>query len=60
MNFSISDQTILEDIQKQVQTKVQAQLKKIRFSTEDTTDEDYIQLNVYMNEWMKWGMSIEW
>lgn len=50
MNFSISDQTILEDIQKQVQTKVQAQLKKKRYSTEDTTDEDYIQLNVYMNE----------
>ena len=50
MNFSISNQTILEDIQKQVQTKVQAQLKKKRYSTEDTTDEDYIQLNVYMNE----------
>ena len=50
MNFSISDQTILEDIQKQVQTKVQAQLKKKRYSTVDTTDEDYIQLNVYMNE----------
>lgn len=50
MNFSISDQTILEDIQKQVQTKVQAQVKKKRYSTEDTTDEDYIQLNVYMNE----------